>query len=419
MKNKILAALLSLVLACGLWLYVITVVSPGAEEEINGIPVTVQGDAAIRERDLCITNKPGDTKVDLRLAGNRIELDKLHSGNITIVLDVSTISGPGTYELPFDITYPGDVDPSSLSVQKRSPGTIKVVAEKRVTKKIAVNMDVGLPDDGYVANVEDMTYPEAIWITGPERILNQVQYAKVEIDLNGQHTRIDENLPYQLYSPIGKLLAEEDVALLVDDQEENGTIPVNLRVAPKKTIAVEARIIPGGGATENDIEITYSVEEITVSGNLQPLLEGQTVLPDIDLGKFTEQTNTFTLKLNLPEDVICESGETEVEVTLTFPNLRTTELLISEFEMTGVPEGMEATINTKSLTVMFRGAKADIEALRTSDVKAVVNFKDGKPGTIDREITISLVDESGKQVGVVGTYSVNATLKEIQKTENS
>ena len=39
MRNKILSGLLSLVIAFGLWLYVITYVSPGSEETYYNIPV--------------------------------------------------------------------------------------------------------------------------------------------------------------------------------------------------------------------------------------------------------------------------------------------------------------------------------------------------------------------------------------------
>lgn len=412
MKNKILAGLLSAVIAFGLWLYVITVVSPGSEKVVYDVPVVVQGDIVLAERELCITNDLSGVTVDLHLAGNRIDLDKLNNGNITVSLNVSQISEPGEYEQSYDIIYPGDVASNAVTTQKRAPGTIKVVVEKRVTKKVTVEVNVGLPDDGYVANVEDMTHPEDIWITGPERIVNKVSTARVDLDLTDRHTRIDENVPYQLYDQSGNPLSEEFTRLLSDDQQEPGTIPINLRVAAKKTIAVKARIIPGGGATEQDVDITYSVEEITVSGNLQPLLEGQTVLPDIDLGKLTEQTNTFTLNITLPDNVICESGETEVEVTVVFRDLRTTELVISNFDKEGVPEGMEAVINTKSLKVLFRGTKAAVEALRAGQVKAVVSFKDGKAGTIDREVVITIVDENDNQVGVVGTYTVNTTLKE-------
>ena len=42
MKNKVLAILMSVVVAFGLWMYVITVVSPESEKTYYDIPVVLQ-----------------------------------------------------------------------------------------------------------------------------------------------------------------------------------------------------------------------------------------------------------------------------------------------------------------------------------------------------------------------------------------
>ena len=60
MKRKIWSALLAFVIAFGLWLYVITYVSPGSEETYYNIPVIFEGETALSERNLMITS--GDTE---------------------------------------------------------------------------------------------------------------------------------------------------------------------------------------------------------------------------------------------------------------------------------------------------------------------------------------------------------------------
>ena len=414
MKSKILTGVLSFFIAFGLWLYVITVVSPGSEKTIHNIRVDVQGERVLNDRDLCITNHPEETTVDLILAGNRIDLNKLSNQNITVTVDYSNISEPGEYQQPYTITFPGEIASDAITVQKRNPGTIKVVVETRVTEKIPVEVTVGETDEGYVADVENIQHPESLWITGPERIVKKIKAARVDIDLTGRYERLDGYVPYELYDKDGNILTEAETDLLSDGQEEEGakgSVYVKLRVAPIKTIDVKATIKNGGGATAQDVQITYFPEQITVSGKLQPLLEGQTVLPDIDLSKLTEQTNKLTLELELPPDVVCESGETTVDVEIVFPDLRTKELVISDFTVEGVASNQEATVNTKSVKVLFRGTKAAVDALSTGDVKAVVSFRDGKLGTIERVLTITITDKD-KKVGVLGTYNVETTLKE-------
>ena len=83
MKRKILFALLSLIASIALWLYVITVVSPESQETYYDIPVTYQNDV-LEERGLMIVSeKPA---VTLRLKGNRTDLNKLSSSNITATI---------------------------------------------------------------------------------------------------------------------------------------------------------------------------------------------------------------------------------------------------------------------------------------------------------------------------------------------
>ena len=55
MKSKILTFLLSVFFAFGLWLYVITVVSPDTTYPIGDIPVTMIGESALEQRNLIIT----------------------------------------------------------------------------------------------------------------------------------------------------------------------------------------------------------------------------------------------------------------------------------------------------------------------------------------------------------------------------
>ena len=108
MKKKILTALLSLMISFGLWLYVITVVSPNSTNIFYNIPVILNGESVLTERELMITSVPSK-EVTLKLEGNRSDLIKLDRSNIDIVVDLTKIYTAGTYRLRFDVGYPGDV----------------------------------------------------------------------------------------------------------------------------------------------------------------------------------------------------------------------------------------------------------------------------------------------------------------------
>ena len=77
MKNKLLSFLLALVAAFGLWLYVITTVSPNSTATYFDIPVVMENEAVLNERGLMITNVSAKS-VTMRLSGNRSDLIRVN-----------------------------------------------------------------------------------------------------------------------------------------------------------------------------------------------------------------------------------------------------------------------------------------------------------------------------------------------------
>ena len=89
MKSKLTSILLSLAIAFGLWMYVITSVSPGSEETYYNIPVVMDGEALLAERNLMITESSGSSAT-LVLSGNRSDLYKVNRENITLKANLGT-----------------------------------------------------------------------------------------------------------------------------------------------------------------------------------------------------------------------------------------------------------------------------------------------------------------------------------------
>ena len=106
MKNKLIYALLSFVIALGLWFYVIAVVSPESEEIFYNIPVVLQNESVLNEKGFMIATQEKPT-VTLRLRGNRSDLNKLTSSDILLTVDMSKINRVGKQYLSIDTDFPG------------------------------------------------------------------------------------------------------------------------------------------------------------------------------------------------------------------------------------------------------------------------------------------------------------------------
>ena len=89
-KNKPLMIILSILISLVLWLYVVTVVSPESETTLYNIPVVLQGESALDSRGLVLVSND-DYKINLQLYGNRSDLNKVNSGNVTIIADLTKI----------------------------------------------------------------------------------------------------------------------------------------------------------------------------------------------------------------------------------------------------------------------------------------------------------------------------------------
>ena len=100
MNKKLLAILLSAVVAFGLWLYVITVVSPESEKTYYDIPVVLQNKNILTERGLMIVSD--EPNVTLALKSDRTILNDLNESNINVIINLANIEKPGTHSLTYE-----------------------------------------------------------------------------------------------------------------------------------------------------------------------------------------------------------------------------------------------------------------------------------------------------------------------------
>ena len=98
MKNKFLMILLSLALSFALWSYVVLVVSPESEAVYESIPVVLDGAATLADRDLMIISDT-NFRVDLKLSGNRQDLNKLQKQHDELQQQLAKYSGNNLAQL--------------------------------------------------------------------------------------------------------------------------------------------------------------------------------------------------------------------------------------------------------------------------------------------------------------------------------
>ena len=398
-KNKLSSLMLAFVIALGLWMYVRTYVNTDYEQTLYNIPVALEGESMLVERQLMLLSGK-DFEVNLKIHGSRQDVSKINSGNIQLVADLSKISEPGEHQLTYSIIYPGDVPTGAVSAEK-NPDRVRVVVAKKKTKEIPVKVIYlgDVPAD-YIKDISalELDY-EYVEINGPESVVDRIDHAALVIDCTNRTETIYESYRYELRDAKEKPV---DAGWITTNVSE---VRVYLPVSMVKKIPLTLTVIDGGGATAETAKIEIEPKEISVSGS-ETALDSLTELNlgTIDLAQITADTQK-EYEINLPEGVKNVTNLPTAKVSISFPRLATREFTVTEFQALNVETGMRWEALTKQLTITVRGLKSEVQQLNAADIIVQLDLS-GVENTSAVE-PIILFPKSLQSLGAMGSYSVS------------
>jgi len=411
MDNKGLRFLLSLVIALGIWLLVVSVVNPESEAEIRDIPVILNGESALADRNLIIVSDKNFT-VNLKLFGNRVDLNKLSGSNITIVADLSQITEPGEHNVRYDILYPDSVEPGNVDAKERDPQYLKLTVAERGWKEVPVKVKyTGSVPANYVVDRQNPKFDDAfITVSGPLEELEKVDHASITVDLEGKTETIVANFRPVLCTADGTPLTAMG-KLTMDVTEVRATIKI-LKI---KQVPIVVEVIPGGGLTAEDVRVTTELKNIVVSGN-DALLEAldQIVVGRIDLSELMESTS-MEFPITMPAGVQNETGVTNVKAEVELLQvLEIREFTLNRISLVNMPGNRYVEQVTKELTVKIRGTAEALDNLKVEDIVVIVDCSDVAEivnTTTRLNVVIQMPD--GTSAGVMGKYTVMVKVSEM------
>lgn len=409
-NNRIGTILLSLVVAFGLWLYVITVVSTEQERPYNNVPVVLEGESVLRERNLMIVSDT-DLTVRVELKGSRKNLNDLNSGNLTLTADLTGIYEAGEYQLGYSVQTPSNIPAGSVTVMNKEPGTVTVVVAERISRSIPVYVEyIGDTADGFIADKPqaELDYQE-VTITGPRETVELIARAYIQVDCTDRTETITESYRFSLQDAEGNPV---DAAMITTNIEQ---VKVKVPVFQTKRVNLVLTVNPGGGATEETSSIVIEPAYIDVSGSESALKDlEQIVLGTLNLADIADDLEK-TYAITMPEGVTNLSNIEEAAVTVSFPELTKKEFTITNIKTVNVPEGMVPDLLTKQMTIVVRGPKALMNKLTAEDIFVEVDLT-GVENTAAVEAKITFSGEF-EGVGAVGKYSVNVKVEAAADTE--
>ncbi len=194
--------LASLVLAIILWFFV---VSKGRSVIIMDVPIELKNIPAKLEV------VDGSKTVSISIEGQERLLEKLREEDISVIIDLSEVRKGKT---SFSLSEDNIALPKSLTINKISPQTVKLIVDKNVKKDVPVRpIIVGSPAVGFLVKGIEVV-PKMIQVEGPESIVAKVYTVKTEsIDITG----ITSDLHYIAHLDVSK----ENIRVDVSEVEVN------------------------------------------------------------------------------------------------------------------------------------------------------------------------------------------------------
>lgn len=402
-ESKIFNIIFAILIAGGLWVYVINFVNDESTKQIS-IPVTVLGEDLMNNKSLMI-DPSVKLSISLRITGGRNTLVGIVNNPAdyyAATVDVSTLDEAGEYDLPVKVSAKNAMTASFVSVEGKNEQTIQVSISKMMEKDIEVRthmISTNIPA-GYRSNMEEIT-PSTIRIQGPESVVSRIQYAQVDISAGELTKTYSADLGFEFIDAAGQVVESPDVTANVD------SVSVIVPVVKTLDLPLNVEFLYGGGITKDNFDrhVTVDIEpkSIQVSGDEEDIAaqEGRSItLRQIDLSAVGEGGGTYKFPILLPSELTNDSGVTEATVTIQIQGLDTRVIETSNIEIINA-DPFTATAVTQSLQVTVRGPADALEAISGYQIRAVVDLKEENltPGQFNFKAKIYL-DGDG-QCGVI------------------
>lgn len=401
-NRKMVNMALAVLLAFGLWFYVINVENPTGSANLRDLPVELQGESDLAQTGLMVTNLSQET-IDLKVTGKKKTLMKLNKKNVSLAVDVSSITQEGEYDLTCKTVFPSHINTDNVSVSSWSEMKVTVTVEKQGTKTIRVRGEfIGTEAESCLAGTVT-TDPEVLELTGPEDSLAKIAYAQVQVGGESVSDTIVEQAPVVFMDKNGIPVEDlENITSSATDAEI--TVPVRRVVNIPLTVTFK----DGGGATSEDVSYKITPSSITVVAKDTENLPKSISLGEIDLSQVYGDTS-YSMPIRLSDGVTAWGAPSYASVSVSLDKLASRQIATGNIILTNVPKGYVASLVSPKLYVWVRGTPSQIGKLTADKIAVEVDLSGADLGDELQRFpaTVTLEGEDLKNVGVVGTnYSV-------------
>lgn len=331
--------LASLILAFLLWLLVVQINDPKENETFTGIPVKLINTELLDEQNKAYAVLDNTNVVRVTVRGPRSVIDQLSASDIVAEADVSKLTEINTIAISFTVMNAG----TDVEVIGGNPEVLRLSVEDRAEKWINVKYGTsGEVAEGYiVANAQPNQ--NRIRVTGPKSAVDEISYARVELDVSGASANVSANVEISLYNAEGEHLDLPSVSKSVN------SVLMQAEVLAVKEVPVGLSVmgVPADGYLATGV-VNCDPSTVELAGTPSALENAKIEIPEEELD-ITNATGDVTVVINirdyLPINTRLVDSGFNGRVTITVyiePKVdQTFEINSADIPVVNVPEGLK------------------------------------------------------------------------------
>lgn len=386
-RTQALRFAVSFALAAMFWGWVTQLQDPLEDRTIANVPVEL-GDLP---DTLQIVSALPDVMVTLRGPQSRIEPVRIP--DMTVEVDTSGITEPGTYRVPLIVDVPNVDDPSV------DPEEVTIQVDQRVSEIFPLNVTYTDTTDQTRAVGEIEPGVSQVTVTGPTTAVERVAEVILPVTIDRQSESYDASYMPFAVDGSGQRITEVDI--LPD------TVLTHVEVQTRgKAVSVIPTItgIPAEG---------YAVQQrralpdtIVVDGPEEVLNDLLFVNTEpVDVSDATQSISTRVGLADLPDEVtVLEPAGGTVEVRVAIEDTSSSSQTLNDLpiESIGLENGLTATFEPGSVSIQVSAPVDILQAMTPEDISILIDLAGLGPGSyrLAPEVTVPqgaswLSDETG------------------------
>lgn len=401
-NRTLIVKIVCLLLSLGLWLYISNVENPVRTYELKNIPVELINEDYLTDSKFAIVNKQQFT-VDLKLEGPSSEVIKVKKEDFKIVADMSAYalkSGENTIPVQI-INYP-----ENINIKNNGFLGIKITLEELVQKEFTIKSKVKINYKENIFEKEQTINPKTVIVTGGKSSIERISGAI----LTGEEKDVDKNKQ-----------SDYDIKFVDSSGNEVSNITSDIKTASLLIKVVNGKSVPINLKTTGTVPQGYTLEgyelsknNINILGDSQNLSKIESIDTEfVDMSSL-QADSEMDVKLNLPEGISVQSGESTVKVKFKVKKEEaTTKSIVCNVQYKNLSEDFSVEPQNPTVNVTLTGAQSSLDNMRSQNINVILDLANVKEeGTFDYTPQATLTEGSNVTISSIGSVSVTIKKKE-------